>query len=100
MNILPATSAFRREVRSAVVMVIGVATATVVVPCLANAAPILNPLNGHYYQAFVFPEERDFLSWDAAESAAESLFFMGEQGYLATITSRQENDFLIVNFAP
>src|SRR5262245_31140145 len=102
MNILPATSACRRDFRSVVVAIIGVATATatVVVPGLSNADPILNPLNGHYYEAFVFPEEPDFLSWDAAKVAAESVVFMGERGYLATVTSKSENDFLIDNFGP
>jgi hypothetical protein len=102
MKIVSAISALWREanLKSAIVGAVGVVIATIVVPGLSNADPILNPLNGHYYQAVVFPEERDFVSWATAKSAAESAVFMGERGYLATITSKEENDFLIVNFGP
>jgi hypothetical protein len=81
------------------VAVIGFAVA-ILASGQANASPILNPLNGHFYDAVVFPEETNFLNWDAAKVAAESTFFMGERGYLATITSKEEDDFLAVNFGP
>jgi len=93
----------RGHIRHVAIMVVGVVAVTALVPGPAISIPITpisNPLNGHYYGAVVFPEEVDFLSWDAAKSAAESTVFMGEHGYLATITSKEENDFLIVNFAP
>jgi len=81
-------------------MIIGVVLAAAMIPGKANAVAVLNPVNGHYYEAIVLGDERDFLTWDAARIAAESQMFMGRSGYLATITSKEENDFLIVNFAP
>ena len=50
---------------------------------------IYNFSNGHYYE-FV----NTSLSWTAAKAAAESRSLFGLTGYLATITSAQENDFL------
>jgi hypothetical protein len=66
----------------------------------ARAVPILNPDNGHYYEAIVFVDETDFLTWDSARVAAEQRTFMGQPGHLATITTKQENDFLVVHIAP
>ena len=95
-----ATSTIRVDVNSVVGMAIGVVMATAVIPSTANAEPILNAVNGHYYEAIVFSDEVDFLTWDAARIAAQSPTFLGQPGYLATITSKQENDFLIINFGP
>jgi hypothetical protein len=100
MSNLSATSTIRVDVSSVVITIIGVVIAAAVIPGKANAVPILNPANGHYYEAIVLGDERDFLTWDAARIATESRMFMGRPGYLATITSKEENDFLIVNFAP
>ncbi len=55
----------------------------------------LNPLNGHFYQAISVPGG---INWSDAKAAAESLSLAGVQGHLATITSQQENDFIIANF--
>jgi hypothetical protein len=66
----------------------------------ARAAPVLNPANGHYYQAVVFDDERDFLTWDAARAASAAATFRGVHGHLATISSKAENDFLIARFGP
>ena len=56
----------------------------------ANAAPVQWTVgeggNGHYYEAFVVPEG---ISWTDAHNAAIS-----KGGYLASITSEQENDFV------
>ncbi|RTL13815.1 MAG: hypothetical protein EKK56_03715, partial [Flavobacteriaceae bacterium] len=52
-----------------------------------NALPFAT--NGHYYE-FV---PANNISWDNAKIAAENLSFNGLQGYLATITSAQENAF-------
>ena len=49
--------------------------------------------NGHWYD-LVF-ESRN---WEQARVAAESYTILGTQGYLATITSAEENKFLLDNF--
>ena len=51
---------------------------------------IQNPENGHYYR---FMEDTS-KSWWGAEYAAQSYSYKGNQGYLATIHSQQENDFV------
>lgn len=56
-----------------------------------TAQPKQDPVNSHYYD-FV-PTAMD-ITWTEAKMAAESTTFLGRQGYLATITSVQEDDFL------
>ncbi len=57
------------------------------------SAQVLDQANGHYYdiidQAF---------HWDDAINAAAAHTYNGMQGYLVTITSQQENDFLTNTF--
>ena len=48
-----------------------------------------NPANGHYYE-FVSGSQ----TWEAARAAARNRTFNGLQGYLATITSAEENAFV------
>jgi|GEM_PF-4915047 len=48
------------------------------------------PLNGHYYE--YIPGS---YTWTSAKSAAEGRSFFGLQGYLATITSAEENQFIL-----
>ena len=50
--------------------------------------------NGHYYERVDVPEG---IVWPAARTEAESRFFNGSQGYLATITSGAENQFIFDN---
>jgi hypothetical protein len=50
---------------------------------------LFNPDNGHFYE-FV----PDKLSWSAAKQAAEARSYEGRQGYLATITSKSEDEFI------
>jgi hypothetical protein len=57
-------------------------------------AAVMFPGNGHYYD-FI---QTISLNWTAAKADAESLTFMGQQGYLATITSQAEQDFITANF--
>jgi len=62
--------------------------------CLAQAAPVQWKLseggNGHWYEVRTSPDYPSTgLTWEAARLAAEGL-----GGYLATITSDQENDFV------
>ena len=54
---------------------------------------VYNPENGHYYM-FV-SDQNTVYSWQQAEAAAEGL-----GGYLATITSQQENDFVLPLMGP
>jgi hypothetical protein len=60
----------------------------------AEAVPIANPSNGHYYERINTPG----LTWLAAKNAAEALTFQGIQGHLAVITSAAEDAFIINNF--
>jgi hypothetical protein len=59
-----------------------------------KAGSAYNPANGHYYQAIY---SSGGIGWLDAKTAAasESLKFNGLQGYLATITSAQENEFIL-----
>jgi len=50
---------------------------------------LFNPETGHFYD---FVSDYDIL-WTEARADAESRTLFGLQGYLATITSQQENDF-------
>lgn len=56
-----------------------------------DAAPILNPGNGHYYEVVWHPAQ---LVWNEANAQVASMTHIGIQGYLATITTAAENDFL------
>ena len=51
-----------------------------------------NSANGHYYQ--VVGEANDEISYADAKTAAEASTYKGLTGYLVTITSEAENDFL------
>ena len=57
-------------------------------PSESPAGFTFNPMNGHFYM-FV-PDNNTIFSWQRLKSAAQSL-----GGYLATITSQQENDFVL-----
>jgi hypothetical protein len=60
-----------------------------------DAAPIFNPANGHSYQAVIVPGG---ITWPNARNGAEALTYQGQRGYLATVTSDAENQFLTSNF--
>jgi len=51
---------------------------------------VFYPETGHYYEYISSPG----LSWSQAKQAAEEKTFLGMQGYLATITSQGENEFV------
>lgn len=59
------------------------------------SSPVQNPANCHYYEAVSVPGG---IIWQDAKVAAESLIFMGYQGHLVTITSQQEQDFIVTTF--
>ena len=54
----------------------------------------LFPANGHYYQ--VVRAEGGF-TWPQAKEAAERMVLNGVRGHLATITSREENHWIVAN---
>lgn len=57
---------------------------------IVNAQPLLSPVTGHYYE--YVPQQP--VTWTEARMAAASRVFNGSRGYLATITSVQENAFV------
>ena len=63
-----------------------------VISANATAAPVQWGGNGHYYE-FV----SSAVSFDAALAAAAGMNFNGQQGYLATVTSQGEQDFIYNN---
>jgi gliding motility-associated-like protein len=56
---------------------------------LGSALPFTQ--NNHFYQFITSPG----ISWTNAKAAAETLSFFGKQGYLATVTSAAENQFIV-----
>jgi len=56
------------------------------------AEPILNPNNGHYYERITGD-----ITWTDAKSAAEGMSNMCVNGHLATITSDEENWWMVEN---
>lgn len=77
-----------------------------------NAAPV-NPLtdpmqwttgsgaNNHWYQVVYLPQpQSQYITWDQANTAAQSMTYLGQTGYLASITSAAEQAYLnTVNLA-
>lgn len=61
----------------------------------ADAIPVQWSVNGHYYEAIYVPLT---ILWAEANDIAASKTFMGLQGHLATITSAEENQFLVNTF--
>jgi|GEM_PF-494699 len=60
-----------------------------IVISLGNA--LYNPDNGHYYQLI---NNGSNISWTDARDAAATSTYFGMQGYLVTITSEEENNFI------
>ena len=75
-----------------VLLVVGVVLAAIFAITRVEAAQgsAFNPANGHTYEAITVSEDID---WDDAKLAAEAL-----GGYLATVTSEAEKDFIVANF--
>lgn len=74
-------------------LMIGLAAGAAALSGTAAAAPVLNAANGHYYQ---YIDQRTSI-WEDALAAAAGMSYNGMQGYLATITSAQENAFIASN---
>lgn len=71
------------------------ATTTKSIRMIANFEPVqslydYNSLNGHYYETV----KASGASWETAFKAAQSKTYMGMQGYLVTITSQKEHDYV------
>jgi hypothetical protein len=64
-------------------------------PNVSSATPIQWSGNGHYYE---FIEA--YISWTDAKAAASARQHLGLQGYLATVTSEAENDWMLANILP
>ena len=56
----------------------------------AIGSALFNPDNGHFYD-FI---EKDGITWTDARDEAAQKSYLGRQGYLATITSAKENEFV------
>ncbi len=61
-----------------------------------GAVPVLDEASGHLYDAV----EADVggINWTDARTAAEGMSSGSCQGYLASVTSAEENDFILSNF--
>ncbi len=55
------------------------------------AGSLYNSANGHYYQVI---NVGSAITWSAAKTAAEASTLNGLSGYLASITTKEENDFI------
>jgi endo-beta-N-acetylglucosaminidase D len=80
-------------------MPLSVLAACLGMTAVAGAAPIqwteAAGGNGNYYEVF---STRASVSWTDAKTSAEAQSFLGMTGYLATITSAEENSFITANF--
>jgi hypothetical protein len=70
---------------------ISAALMALLAPMAAQAEPTQWVGNGHYYEYIAGP-----VVWDAAFAAANASSYLGMQGYLATITSADENTFAAI----
>jgi hypothetical protein len=61
----------------------------------ADAVPVFNPANGHYYELVDLPVD---LNWGDAAAAAAAASHLGLPGHLVTITSTGESQFIQANF--
>lgn len=71
------------------------ATTTKSIRMIANFEPVTkrydyNSLNGHYYETV----SGSSITWENALKAASQRTYLGMQGYLVTLTSQQENDYV------
>ena len=65
----------------------------------ALAVPIYYSENGHYYERVDCPAMTG-CTWAVAKASAEARSYGGVQGYLATITSAAEENFIVGNLGP
>ena len=65
-------------------------TGTTITVSVTPAGNNYNPANGHYYQLVASSS----VNWATAKTAAEASTYEGLTGYLVTVTSESENNFL------
>lgn len=60
--------------------------------------PVSEGGNGHYYEVIdMGPTSATWLTWEQARAAAEAASYLSVPGHLATITSAEEEQFIIDN---
>ena len=69
-----------------------VVSAVFLFPSFLFAAPVQWSGNGHYYE--LINGSGNEVPWENANTAAQGMSYNGSQGYLATITSAEENSFI------
>lgn len=74
---------------------VGMTLGSLFVVSSAFAAPVMWEANGHYYDVIRTDQGLD---WFASRDQAAASTFMGVNGYLATVTSAEETDFLVNTF--
>lgn len=74
--------------RYGILMILGLMTLSLA----AQAEPIQWGVNGHYYE---YVDE--LVTWEEAMAFAESRSYNGNPGYLVTLTSLEENEFVYYN---
>jgi len=62
---------------------------------ISLAAPVQNPNNGHYYEVIAAND----IGRSEAHELANNSYFQGIRGHLATVTSAEENNWLLANFS-
>jgi hypothetical protein len=70
----------------------------VVTAPVLGAVPVLDGVTGHLYDAVAADDGINGINWTDARTAAEALSSGGCHGYLASITSADENEFILFNF--
>lgn len=73
-------------------------TSVKVTASLENASYVLNAFNGHFYYLNTTLLDYDTAT-TGARDAAKAMSYQGQTGYVATITSTQENSFISTNIA-
>ncbi len=63
-------------------------------PAQTSSGPVFNPATGHWYESVGVVGG---ITWADAKAAAESRSYQGRQGYLATLTTAEENQWLGAN---
>jgi hypothetical protein len=74
--------------------VFGLLIVVIITVTPGSARPVYYSGTGNYYEVISAPTG---ITWMDAKHEAESRFYSGVQGHLATITAQGENDFIIAN---
>jgi len=73
----------------------GVSVLTVALATSSQAAPVFWSVNGHYYDLVL---DSGAPTWYEAKDSAAAMTYASLSGYLATVTTKAEQDFLIASF--